>query len=46
MMCKNYFLMYFFEGRDTKIQFVLKFERYEHRDDTSTVHGDQDSVKC
>ena len=26
--------------------FFLKFERCEHRDDTSIVDGDQDGVKC
>ena len=25
---------------------VLKFERCEHRDDTSIVDGDQEGVKC
>ena len=29
-----------------EISVVLKFERCEHRDDTSIVHGDQEGVKC
>ena len=44
-MCENYFPMYFFEGGDLKILVVLKFERCEHRDDTSIVDGDQEGVK-
>ena len=46
MMCKNCFPMCFFEGRDLKNLVVLKFERYELRDDTSIVDGDQEGVKC
>ena len=33
--------MHFFEGL-----VVLKYERCEHRDDTSIVDGDQEVVKC
>ena len=45
-MCENCFSMCFFEGGDLKAQFVLKFERCKHRDDTSIVDGDQEVVKC
>ena len=38
--------MYFFEGGDLKVQLSLKFERCEHRDDTTIVYGDQEVVKC
>ena len=38
--------MCFFEGGDLKVQLSWKFERYEHRDDTSIVDGDQEGVKC
>ena len=37
--------MYFFEGRDLNIQLCWKFDRYEHRDDTFIVDGDQEGVK-
>ena len=40
---KNCFPMYFFVGGDSVF---LKFERCEHRDDTSIVDGDQEGVKC
>ena len=30
----------------SKDSVVLKFERCEHRDDTSIVDGDQEGVKC
>ena len=43
MMCKNCFPMCFFESKGSV---VLKFERCEHRDDTSIVDGDQEGVKC
>ena len=46
MMCKNCFPMCFFEGGRSKGLVVLKFERCEHRDDTSIVDGDQEGVKC
>ena len=39
MICENYFPIHFFE-------FVLKFERHEHRDGTSIVDGDQEGVTC
>ena len=39
--------MYFFEGGDlSKDSVVLKFERCGHRDDTSTLDGYQEGVKC
>ena len=38
--------MCFFEGGDLKVLVVLKFERCEHRDDTSIIDGDQEGVKC
>ena len=37
--------MHFFEGGDLK-NYVLKFERCEHKGDTSIVDGDQEGVKC
>ena len=40
---KTVFLLYLFECGDSV---VLKFERCEHRDDTSIVEGDQEGVKC
>ena len=45
MMCKTVFLCI---SLKVKIQglVVLKFERCEHRDDTSIVDGDQGGVKC
>ena len=46
MMCKNCFPMHFFEDEDLKVLVVLKFERCEHRDDTSIVDGDQEGIKC
>ena len=46
MMCENCFPMYFFEGGDLKIHFFLKFERCEHRGNTSFVDVDQEGVKC
>ena len=46
MMCEHYFLMSFFKDGDLKIQFILKFERCERRDDTYIVDGDQEGVKC
>ena len=45
MMCRNCFPMSFFEGGDLKFV-VLKFDRCEHRDDTSIVDGDQEGGKC
>ena len=45
-MCENCFPMCFFEGEDVKGLVVLKFERCEHRDDTSIVDQDQEGVKC
>ena len=38
--------MCFFEGWISKGSVVLKFERCEHRDDTSILDGDQEGVKC
>ena len=32
--------------RRSKDSVVLKFERWEHSDDTSIVDGDQEGVKC
>ena len=46
MMYENCFLMYFFEGGTSKDSVFLKFERCEHRYDTSIVDGDQEGVKC
>ena len=31
---------------ESKDSVVLKFEKCEHRDDTSIVDGDQEGVKC
>ena len=47
-MCENCFPMYFFQGGELKIQFFFfsKFERCEHRHDSSIVDGDQEGVKC
>ena len=46
MMCKNFLLcVYYVGGRDKGLA-VLKFERCEHRDNTSIVDGDQEGVKC
>ena len=45
MMCENCFPMCFFEGGRSKGSVVLKFERCEHRDDTSSADGDQEGVK-
>ena len=42
-MCKNSVPMCSFEGGDLV---VLKFERCDHRDDTSIVDRDQEGVKC
>ena len=41
----KFFLLYFYEGGDVD-SVVVKCERYEHRDDTSIVDGDQEGVKC
>ena len=38
--------MYFFEGGRSRGLVVFKFERCEHRDDTSIVDGDQEGVMC
>ena len=38
--------MCFFEGGGLKVQLSWKFERCEHRHDTSLVDGDQEDVKC
>ena len=45
-MCENCIPMCFFEGWDLKIHIGEKFERCEHRDDTSVVDRDQEGVKC
>ena len=45
-MYENCFPMCFFEGGDLKGLFVLKFERCEHRYDTSIVDRDQKCLKC
>ena len=37
---------YVFLGRRSKGSVILKFERCEHRDDTSIVDGDHEDVKC
>ena len=46
MICENCFLMCFCKDGDLKIQFILKFERCEHKDDTYIVDGNQEGVKC
>ena len=46
MMCKNCFPMCFFEVGDLKVSLSWRFERCEHRDDTSIVDGDQEGVNC
>ena len=39
--------MCFFEGEDLKgLVVFFKFERCEHKNDTSIVDGDQEGVKC
>ena len=46
MMCKKLFSYVFLcRGRSKGLD-VLRFERFEHRDDTSIVDGDQEGVKC
>ena len=42
---KIVFLLYFFEDGNLD-SVALKFERSEHRDDTSVVDWDQEGVKC
>ena len=37
--------MCFFEGGHLKTQFSWKFERCEHKHETSTVDGDKEGVK-
>ena len=43
VMCKNTVLLWRWRSIDSV---VLKFERCEHRDDTSIVDADQEGVKC
>ena len=46
MMCENCFSIVFLWRWRSKDPVVLKFERCEHRNDTSIVDGDQKGVKC
>ena len=47
-LCDVWKLFYyvFCRGWRSKGFIVLKFERCEHRDDTSIVDGDSEGVKC
>ena len=45
-MCENYFPIVFLSRWRSKDPVVLKFERCEHRHDTSIVDEDQEGVKC
>ena len=46
MSAKKLFSYVFLCRLRSKDSVVLKFERYEHRNDTSIVDGDQEGVKC
>ena len=44
MMCENCFPVHL--NWRSKDSVVMKFERCEHRSDTSIIDGDQEGVKC
>ena len=43
---KLFSCVFLWRWRSKDLVFFLKFERCEHRDDTSIVDGDQEGVKC
>ena len=45
MICEHFSCMFLCTWR-SKGSVLLKFERHEHRNDTSIVDGDQEGVKC